>query len=84
MTTRMPTWSNYQAQQEHHQDINRAAAASRLVRRARVGDKVREPFTCRVCTWLGRRLIVWGRALLNRYGPASVAPARPSTDPVAS
>lgn len=84
MTTRMPTWSSYQVQQEHHKDMHRAAGMSRLARRARVGDAPREPFTCQACTWLGQRMIAWGSSLVARYGTVGAAPARQSADPVAS
>ena len=60
---------------EHYKDLLREAEKARFVRRVRAGQEGRHHFYCRPLTWLGRRLVVWGWRLQERYGAATAAPA---------
>ena len=60
---------------EHYKDLLREAEKARLVRQMQAGQERRERFHRRALIWLGRRLVVWGWRLQERYGPAPAAPA---------
>ena len=60
---------------EHYKDLLREAEKARLVRQMQAGQESRERFHRRALTWLGRRLVVWGWRLQERYGAMTAAPA---------
>ena len=60
---------------EYCKDLLREAEKARLVRQARAGQERRNHLYCWALTWLGHRLVVWGRRLQERYGAATPAPA---------
>ena len=60
---------------EHYKDLLREAERARLVRQAWAGQERRNHLYCRTLTWLGRRLVVWGWRLQERYGAVNAAPA---------
>jgi hypothetical protein len=60
---------------EHYKDLLREAEKARFVRQVRAGQEGRNHFYCWPLTWLGRRLVVWGWRLQERYGAVTAAPA---------
>ena len=60
---------------EHYKDLLREAEKARFVRQVRAGQEGRNHFYYWPLTWLGRRLVVWGWRLQERYGAATAAPA---------
>jgi len=70
-----PNERDFLVHREHYQDLLHEAEGSRLVRHARAGQERRNHLYCRALTWLGRRLVVWGWRLQERYGAMTAAPA---------
>jgi hypothetical protein len=60
---------------EQIEDRLRDAARERLVRQALAGPGWQRRFRPYVLPWLGRRLVVWGSRLLERYGGIVEGPA---------
>jgi hypothetical protein len=58
---------DYWARLERYKDLVREADRARLVSQAQNGQK-RGNCLSGVLIWLGRRLVVWGRRLEERYG----------------
>ena len=69
----MLNWSHVTAQQERYQDLLCQAEQDGLYEQMQAGRTMRDRFHCRVLTWLGDRLVAWGRRLQARYGPPAVA-----------
>ncbi len=70
----MFSWTDVQAQQERYKDIRREAERYRLVQQVLAGRERGNHFHYRALTWLGRRLIAWGRRLQERYGARAATP----------
>jgi len=70
-----PNELEFPVHQEHYKDLLREAERARLVRQMQAGQERRNHFSCQLLTWLGRRLVVWGWRLQERYDAAIAAPA---------
>jgi hypothetical protein len=78
-----PNELEFLVRREHYKDLLREAERARLVRQRcpepvegmQPGQERRDHFYCRALTWLGRRLVVLGWRLQERYGAAIAAPA---------
>ncbi len=70
----MFSWTDVLVQQERYKDIRREVERDRLVRRMLAGRERRNRFHHRALTWLGRRLIAWGRRLQEQYGARAATP----------
>ena len=70
-----PNELEFLVRREHYKDLLREAERARLVRQMQPGQERRDHFYCRALTWLGRRLVVLGWRLQERYGAAIAAPA---------
>jgi hypothetical protein len=53
---------------EYYKDQMRAAHRDRMVRQALAGRSDSGRICCVALAWLGRRLLVWGSSLQQRYG----------------
>lgn len=70
-----PNELGFPVYQEHYKDLLREAERARLVRQMQARRERRNYFYCWLLTWLGRRLVVWGWRLQERYGAMTAAPA---------
>lgn len=61
--------------QERYKELLREAERYQLVRQVRAGHERRYLFHRQALAWLGRRLIIWGWRLQERYGAMTAAPA---------
>jgi hypothetical protein len=61
-------------QEDCFQDRMRAMRAESITRRGLKGSEESSPFYSGVLMWLGRRLVVWGRSLQERYSTAASMP----------
>jgi hypothetical protein len=81
----MTDWTNWHIDAvaaQHRDDLLREAQDRRLIRQAAPADSKPQHFYRRSLAWLGRRLIVWGSRLQQRYGaekPVSRMQARSHT-----
>jgi len=57
-----------------YQDRMRVMREERITRQSLMGLKERSPFYSSALMWLGRRLVVWGRNLQERYSTVTPAP----------
>lgn len=70
----MLNWLIFSVQQAHYKDLLREAEKDRLIRKALADRPKRTCLQHQALVWLGRRLVVWGRGLLERYGAVAEAP----------
>jgi len=80
------SWSDCDMHRVHFEDLRRAADQARLVALARAARPPQARLHGRVLCWLGRRLVMWGAHLQNRYGShlgSFIAPTeKPQADAV--
>ncbi len=68
------TWNDQMVKQEQYKDLMREAESYRLAHKVLTGHERSNRFYSGALTWLGHRLVVWGRRLQERYGTAAPAP----------
>jgi hypothetical protein len=61
-------------QEDCYQDRMRVMRAESITRRRLMGSEESVPFYSGALTWLGHRLVVWGRSLQERHSTATPAP----------
>jgi len=61
-------------QQERYKDMQREMERYRLVRQVLAGRERRNRFHHRALTWLGQRLVAWGRHLQEQHGAPAATP----------
>lgn len=61
-------------QEDCYQDRMRVMRTESITRRRLRGSEENAPFYSGVLMWLGRRLVVWGRSLQERYSTAAPMP----------
>ena len=76
------TWVDVMVHQERRRDLLREAKQERLALQGLAGRNSRARFYCRAMSWLGSRLVAWGRRLQERYGAAAPVPALRMTTPL--
>ncbi|MDI7275800.1 MAG: hypothetical protein QME94_07465 [Anaerolineae bacterium] len=69
----MLTWKSILVEQEHLEDLRRAAEKERLLLFARQGRVAAKRLCCSPLRWLGRKMVECGGWLEARYG-AQTAP----------
>lgn len=65
---------------EHANELLREVQQDRLAKRALAGGEARSPLRGRALDWLGRRMVLWGSRLQQRYGGTVVAPMPRAAD----
>ena len=73
-------WMEVVVRRERNEDLRREAERFRLVRQALAGRERHDRFYCRALTWLGRRLVAWGKRLQERYSVAAATPVLGAPD----
>ena len=76
------TWVDVMVHQERRRTLLREAKQERLALQGLAGQNGRARFYGRALTWLGCRLVAWGRHLQEQYGVAAPAPALRTTMPL--
>jgi hypothetical protein len=61
-------------QQERSQELLHLAARERRLRRILTNRERGNRVLCRALSWLGSRLVTWGKGLQERYGTAATSP----------
>jgi hypothetical protein len=67
------TRNDQMVKQEQYKDLIREAERYRLVHKGLAGHERGNRFYSGALTWLGHRLVAWGRRLQERYGTAAPA-----------
>jgi len=76
------TWVDVMVHQERRRDLLREAKQERFAQQGLARQNGHVHFYCRALTWLGCRLVAWGRHLQEQYGVAAPAPALRTTTPL--
>ena len=67
----MLDWTEILARQERYRDLSRRAEKRRLIRQVLAGHERHNHLYDRALTWLGRRMVMWGQRLQERYNDFS-------------
>ncbi len=71
---KMLSYHDILIQQERSQELVRHAVQERHLRQILTNRERGNRLFCRALSWIGSRLVTWGRGLQERYGTAATTP----------